>query len=60
MSAAIACQTPRCDGDMTEQEAIDSLREHGVALCSTCREQQVFAETVDRAVDDALERKAGL
>lgn len=58
--APIGCQTRGCDGDMTEDEALESLRELGYAWCATCRELERFCRSDDDQVDSDLDRRAGL
>lgn len=55
----IFCQTKNCEGDLTDQEALDSLREYGRAICGACRAEQSFHEHIDRQVEADLDRRAG-
>ncbi len=48
----IACQTRRCDGDMSDEDALRSLRDYGKALCACCREEAAR----DGCIDDSISR----
>ncbi len=54
----IQCQTRRCQGELTEDEALASLREHGRALCAACLEEAARDGAIDDATDRAMEASA--